>query len=199
MSSSGVFFFVSDAPGGIATRALTGTHCGQRLVRFPRTQPLVHHFHRKAKRFLDARRKTLRFFRHFARRAVQVQRKPNDNAANSLLPDQFAQAGEIAAAVDPRPGGVGPGSHAKFVRKRQAHPLFSVIDRENHTRSARIGRQGQSAEGNRHGPIITRKEGFSGARVMMFPMKSVYQCVTALRISEKAFGSTATLAVSFRS
>ena len=111
--------------------------------------------------------KLLRFFRHFARSAVQVQRQPNDDPLHSLLPRQFAQAGEIAPAVDPRPGSVRPGSHAKFIRKRQPHPLFAVIDRENHTFSMRFGRQGQSTEGNRHNFIITRKEGFSEARVML--------------------------------
>ena len=115
MSSSGVFFFVSVRPEESRRALVLEAHAGQRLVRFPRTQPLIHHFHGKAKGFLDARRKTLRFFRHLARRAVQVQRKPNDNPANFLLADQFAQPGKIAAAVDPRPGGVGPGSHAKFI------------------------------------------------------------------------------------
>ena len=154
------------APGGIAARAVSGTRGGQRLVRFPRTQPLIHHFHGKAKGFLDARRKTLRFFRHFARRAVQVQRQPNDNEANSLLANQFAQPGEIAAPVDPGLGRVRPGSHAKFIRERQSQPLFSIVDRENHTRSSRVSRQGHSTEGNRHGSIITRKEDFSEARVL---------------------------------
>ena len=70
--------FCIGAPGGTATRARFGSHVGKRLVRFPRTQPLVHHFHGKAKGFLDARRKTLCFFRHLARRhpsAAEAQRQ----------------------------------------------------------------------------------------------------------------------------
>ena len=186
MSSSGVFFFVSERPEESRRVARIGSHARQRLVRFPGTQPLIHHFHGKAKGFLDARRKTLRFFRHLARRAIQMQRKPNHNAANFLLADQFAQAGEIAAAVDPGPCRVGPGSHAKFIRKRQPQPLFSVIDRKNHTRSVRTCRQGLSTEGIRHANIITRKEGFSEARGNgVASKKSGYQCTTALQISEQ--------------
>ena len=190
MSSSGVFFFVSIRPEESRRALVLEVMLGQRLVRFPRTQPLIHHFHGKAKGFLDARRKALRFFRHLARRAVQVQRKPNDNPANSLLAHQFTQAGEIAPAVDPRPGSVGPGSHAKFIRKRQPQPLLSVIDRENHTLSMRFGRQGHSTEGNRHERIITRKEDFSEARGNdVAPMKSGYQCVTPSRIQEELIWS----------
>ena len=99
MSSRGVFFLFSVRPEEPRRASLAGLIGGERFVRFPRTQPLVHHFHGKAKGFFDARRKTFCFFRHLARRAVQAQRKPDDNAANSFL------CGPVRASGRDRAGG----------------------------------------------------------------------------------------------
>jgi hypothetical protein len=89
----------------------------------------------------------------FPWRAVQVQGKPDHDAANSLFADEFTQAPEVAAAVRPCPGRVRAGGDAVLVRKSEAKPLLSVINREGHTRNQWNCRQGRCAEGICHAPL----------------------------------------------
>ena len=149
-----------------AARARFGIRSGYRFLRFPGTQPLIHQFHRKAEGFVDAVGETPRLFRHFARRAVQMQRQPNHDSANTLLADQFTQARKITAAVRTGPCGKRARSDAALIGQRQAQPFSSVVDGQNHTRDAWITGWIQSAEGNCHTDIITRTERFSEAVVL---------------------------------
>ena len=143
-SSSGVCF-LSALRRRNAARAC-GIHGGNRLA-LPRTQPLIHHFHRNAQSLFDARGKTLRFLGHFARRAVQVQGQPDDNAANSprrtssrrrarsrrrLIRVQVANGREVTRAHRKAPGRV---SFARS-RWRELHPW----SREGHQRRSVQGK-----------------------------------------------------------
>ena len=71
----------------------------QLAFRFPAREPFIQHFYRQAEFLVHAARKTGRFFSHFAARAVQPQRQPDDNLAHPMFADDFADAAHIFVAV----------------------------------------------------------------------------------------------------
>lgn len=74
--------------------------CFQLAFRFPAREPFIHHFYRQAQFLVNASRKTSRFFGHFAPRAVQPQRQPNDDLAHPVFADDFADAAHVFIAVN---------------------------------------------------------------------------------------------------
>jgi hypothetical protein len=144
------------APGALC--AATARRCRrflgpEDLFRLPGTEPLIHHFDWNTQGLFDARGKALRFLGHFAGGAVQVQRQSDNDAVHSVLPNQFAQAGEIAPAIGACPGRKRPLRHAALVREREAQPLLSVIDCEDYTRGCGVQNKWRRAEGAGHTPL----------------------------------------------
>src|SRR5258706_7962114 len=69
------------------------------LLRFPGTQPLIHHLNGDAQCFFDTRSIALRFRGHIARSAIEVQRQSDDDATPLMLPHQFAQTRKIPPPI----------------------------------------------------------------------------------------------------
>ena len=109
------------------------------LFGFPGAQPLVHHLNGNAQCFFDSYSKSLRFRGHIALGAIQAQRQSDDDAAHSVLPNEFSKACQVAAPIDARPDRKWAGGQASLVREGEPQALLSVIDGENYTRAGLIG------------------------------------------------------------
>ena len=116
------------------------------LFCFPGAQPLIHHLDGNAQCFFDACCKAPRFRGHIARRAIQVQRQSDDDAAYRMLPHQFAKTREIPASIDARPNRKWAGGQAVLVRKSESQALLSIIDGQNYTRAGIIANTRRSTE-----------------------------------------------------
>ena len=62
----------------------------QNLPGFPAGQPFVHHLYGQANLFADAFGKTRGFFRHFAARAVHIERQADDDVLHAMFVGEFA-------------------------------------------------------------------------------------------------------------
>ena len=83
---------------------------------------------------------------------------PTTMRRTACSPYQLAQTGEIAPAIDPRPGRKRTRRHAALVRERQAQPLQSVVDRKHHACGSGRWMGPRGAKGNGHADIITWKK-----------------------------------------
>src|SRR2546430_1097465 len=62
----------------------------KQTLRFPTGQALVYKLHWQTNLLTHAARKTFRLFRHFAARAVELERQPHNNLLHAVLADDFA-------------------------------------------------------------------------------------------------------------
>ena len=106
----------------------------QQALGFPARQPFVHQLHRHAHLFPHALRKALRFFGHFAARAIQPQWQTHHDLLHVVTAHQFTEPPHVLISID-----------ALHRHQRLRHPGLRVRESNSNPRAPIIHRQNGSA------------------------------------------------------
>jgi hypothetical protein len=122
----------------------------------PRSEPLVHQAHRQTQFLVQPPGEPRRLFRHFAHRAVEVQRPAHHDGAHFVPPDNLPQAAEVVAPVRAHQRGQRARGQAQLVGERQAQPALAVIYRQQATAFCGSTGGNRSTRGGSHSPLLYR-------------------------------------------